>query len=228
MNVFFNFRQPSPQLAPTVLLLLSYPLGKFAAYTLPITTYRLPSALPFIGGATFSLNPGPWNIKEHVLVFIMSNVAVNAPYAMNAIVVADIYYGVHTDYGFSLILILATQLTGFGIAGICRRFLVWPASMIWPQNLVACTLLNTLHAEDDEAQVGLTRFRYFFYLFGAAFLWMFLPGTWSSLRSRRALAYVMFLQGSCSQRSRTLPSSAGSPRTTSQSISSLGRTPGSA
>jgi hypothetical protein len=38
-------------------------------------------------------------------------------------------------------------LAGFGLAGLCRRFLVWPASMVWPQNLVACTLLNTLHAE---------------------------------------------------------------------------------
>lgn len=98
---------------------------------------------------TFSLNPGPWNIKEHGLVFIMGNVAISSPYAINAIVVSEIYYNQIWGYWFSLVLVLATQLTGFGLAGLCRRFLVWPASMVWPQNLVACTLLNTLHAEEE-------------------------------------------------------------------------------
>jgi hypothetical protein len=72
---------------------------------------------------------------------------------------------------------LATQLTGFGLAGVCRRYLVWPASMIWPQNLVVCTLLNTLHAEDDESGTGgMTRYRFFVWVSIAAFAWQFLPG----------------------------------------------------
>jgi len=60
---------------------------------------------------------------------------------------------------------------------MCRRFLVWPASLIWPQNLVACTLLNTLHAEDDEGSGGMTRYR--FYVIGTccAFVWCFFPCT---------------------------------------------------
>ena len=77
---------------------------------------------------------------------------------------------------FNICLMLATQLTGFGLAGICRRFLVWPASMIWPQNLVVCTLLNTLHAEDDENGQGMTRYRFFLWVMFAAFAYQFLPG----------------------------------------------------
>ena len=83
MNVFFNFRQPAPTVVPLVLLLISYPIGKFLAFTLPITTYRiqLPGSMKDI---TFSLNPGPWNIKEHVLVFIMVHLllilVLNDPY----------------------------------------------------------------------------------------------------------------------------------------------------
>lgn len=157
----------------------------------PLTT---PSSIEF------SLNPGPWNIKEHVLVFIMANVAVAYPYAINAIVVAEVYYDIKLGYWFCLVLVLATQLTGFGLAGLCRRFLVWPASMVWPQNLVACTLLNTLHAEeegddfeppvDDDIPAssklvssktvkpmrGITRYRFFMYLTVASFFFFFLPG----------------------------------------------------
>nr|GAT56178.1 predicted protein [Mycena chlorophos] len=169
LNVFFNFRSPAPAVVPLALLLIAYPIGKFLAFTLPITTYRFRSI-------ELSLNPGPWNIKEHVLVFIMANVAVGAPYALNAIVVAEFYYNIKIDYWFALVLVLATQLTGFGLAGMSRRFLVWPASMVWPQNLVACTLLNTLHAEDDEASGGITRYRYFMLVGSAAFFWFFLPG----------------------------------------------------
>ena len=71
---------------------------------------------------------------------------------------------------------LATQLTGFGIAGLARRFLVRPASMVWPQNLVACTLLNTLHAEEDNQSGGITRYKFFMFTAVAAFIYYFLPG----------------------------------------------------
>jgi hypothetical protein len=45
---------------------------------------------------------------------------------------------------------------GFGLAGLSRRLLVWPASMIWPYNLVITTSLNTLHAGDDPGSPGIT------------------------------------------------------------------------
>ena len=173
LNVYYTFRSPAPSVAPLALVLISYPIGKFFAFVIPTRTYRLPR---WLGGLEFSLNPGPWSIKEHALVFIMANVAVTPPYALNAIVVLQIYYGVAYGFGFEVTLVLATQLTGFGLAGLCRRFLVWPASMVWPQNLVACALLNTLHAEEDEESGGISRYRFFMYLFGGTFFFFFLPG----------------------------------------------------
>jgi OPT family oligopeptide transporter len=172
MNVFFNFRQPAPIVIPIVILLIAHPLGKFLSYCLPITVYRLPR---FLGGAQFSLNPCPWNIKEHALVFVMTNVSVGPAYALNAVVVAEFYYNIHLGFGFCFLLLLATQLTGFGLAGLCRRFLVWPASMVWPQNLLTCTVLNTLHAEENE-NAGISRFRHFMYVFTGAFFFFFFPG----------------------------------------------------
>ena len=194
MNVFFNFRQPAPQVVPLVLVLVSYPVGKLAAYTLPIKRFRWSFPTLWLAPTgeskwwkqykiarksveySFSLNPGPWNIKEHVLVYIMANVAVGPPYALNAIVVSEIFYDINHGFWFNLVLVLATQLTGFGLAGLCRRFLVFPASMVWPQNLVTCTLLNTLHAEDDEESDGISRYK--FYMWGTlgAFLFFFFPG----------------------------------------------------
>jgi len=188
LNVYYTFRSPAPSVAPLTLVLIAYPIGKFFAFVIPAKTYRLPR---WLGGVEFSLNPGPWSIKEHALVYIMANVAVYPPYALNAIVVLQFYYGISYGFGFDLTLVLATQLTGFGLAGLCRRFLVWPASMVWPQNLVACTLLNTLHAEEDDESGGITRYRFFMYLFGGSFLFFFLPGKFSGGDSLVSLAHLL-------------------------------------
>jgi hypothetical protein len=64
---------------------------------------------------------------------------------------------------------------GFGIAGISRRLLVWPASMIWPYNLIITTNLNTFHAE-DEGTGGMTRFKFFMIALAGAFAYYFFPG----------------------------------------------------
>lgn len=125
----------------------------------------------------FSLNPGPWNIKEHALVYLMANVTVGSPFALTAVVVAEQNYNIHYSWWFSLLFMLTTQLSGFGLAGLCRRFLIWPASMVWPQNLVTCTVLNTLHAEEDEGRGGITRYKFFIWAGLGAFFWFFLPGT---------------------------------------------------
>ena len=65
-----------------------------------------------------------------MLVYIMANVAVGNPYALNTIVVTKVFYNIRHGFWFNLVTVLAIQLTG--LAGLCRRFLVWPASMVWP------------------------------------------------------------------------------------------------
>lgn len=67
VNQLFSVRQPSIGLDAVVAQLLSYPLGKAAEKFLPdigITLY----------GVRHSLNPGPFNQKEHMLISIMASV----------------------------------------------------------------------------------------------------------------------------------------------------------
>jgi len=173
LNIFFTFRYSSPWLAPSLVLLIAYPFGKALAFILPTRTWVFPRIL---GGGEFTLNPGPFNVKEHVLIYMMANVASSPSYVMNVIVVADRYYDLSFGPGFETLLILATLLTGFGLAGLCRGLLVKPASMIWPQDLVSSTLLNTLHAEDEDQSTGISRYRFFIYVMTGTFLWTFLPG----------------------------------------------------
>jgi hypothetical protein len=63
---------------------------------------------------------------------------------------------------------MSTQLIGYSIGGICKRFLVDPPSMIWPAGLVSTTLFNTMHSMDTcgaQGYGGISRVRFFTYVF---------------------------------------------------------------
>ena len=173
-NMFFAFRYPSPSLTPVVVMVLAYPLGKLLAAILPIHVFYLPR---WLGGFSFTLNPGAFNIKEHTLIAIMLNITIQQAYALNLIVVKDskAFYGQKETPSFEVIFTLASQILGFGLSGVLRPFLVEPASMLWPQSLLTTTVLNTLHAEEDAGRWGMTRLRWFAFVGLVAFVYNFFP-----------------------------------------------------
>lgn len=189
-NMVLNMRLPAPTLVPLIMLLVAYPCGKFMAAVLPIRTWTLPR---WLGGAQFSLNPGMFNIKEHTLITIVMNVSIGQAYALSMVIAMNspVFYNSPRPIGFSFLFTISSQLIGFFLAGISHRFLVTPASMIWPQNLVLATILNTLHAEEDGADGTMTRYRYFTYVIAGATLWYFVPGfLFTSLSSFGFLTWI--------------------------------------
>lgn len=78
INQLFSIRQPSITVLANVAQLLSFPLGKLWDKVMPdwgVTLF----------GSRISLNPGPFNKKEHMLITIMANVAYQTPYTNNII-----------------------------------------------------------------------------------------------------------------------------------------------
>lgn len=71
LNTFFSPRQPSISIGANVLQLLLAPCGIFLAKVLPDWTCVMPAKVPFFGGCTYALNPGPWSYKEQMLATIM-------------------------------------------------------------------------------------------------------------------------------------------------------------
>ncbi|KAI0035859.1 OPT oligopeptide transporter [Vararia minispora EC-137] len=167
VNQFFSFRFPSVTITTLVPLLLSYPILSFWTRVVP--------AVKVFG---ISLNPGPFNVKEHVIVTIMASVASSSAYATGIIAVQIVFYNQNPPFAYQWLLVMSTQLIGFSIGGLCRRFLVAPPSMIWPSNLVSATVFNTLHGHataGDKARGGISRERFFFYTFCIYFVWNFVP-----------------------------------------------------
>ncbi|EIW72833.1 hypothetical protein TREMEDRAFT_42014 [Tremella mesenterica DSM 1558] len=173
INTFFFFRFPAPYISPLLIQVASYPVGKAASWIIPIHTVYMPG---WLGGWKFSTNPGPFNIKEHTIIVIMANISVAPAYALFALSSLEFYYQHPVTSAFGIFMIMTTQMTGFAFAGFARRFVVWPASMIWPGNLVIATNLNTFHAEEDGFKGGMTRLKFLLIAGSASFGYYFLPG----------------------------------------------------
>ncbi|KAF9512435.1 hypothetical protein BS47DRAFT_1345351 [Hydnum rufescens UP504] len=168
LNQFFFFRYPSVTVGNLVAQLVSLPMGRAMARLLPdIKIFGLP------------LNPGPFTVKEHVLVTVMASVGYTSAYATDIIAVQRVFYKQTWNFSYQWLMVMSTQLIGFSVGGIARRFLVSPPSMIWPANLVYCALFNTLHSQHyagEGERGGVSRERFFVYVLIGGGIWYFLPG----------------------------------------------------
>ncbi|OWP04008.1 small oligopeptide transporter [Marssonina coronariae] len=175
-------------------LIIAWPLGHGWAKVMPTHQNT-------IFGLKWCLNPGPFNIKEHSIIVVMASVSFSAAYATDIILAQIAFYKQDFGLAFQLMLTISTQSIGYGIAGVMRKFLVYPAAMIWPGNLVSVTLMNAMYEEAapkdpsvsskektlefivaegsaNVPQVGgnMPRYRWFGYICLGAFIYYFIPG----------------------------------------------------
>jgi hypothetical protein len=72
-----------------------------------------------------------------------------------------------------------SQLVGYGIAGITRRFLVRPAAMLWPTMLPQVALFTSFHGVktkgDESSRYSMSRYKYFWLIFAIIFVWTWFP-----------------------------------------------------
>lgn len=161
--------------------LLVYPLGR--------AWERLPRwRVPLPAGLSFDTNPGRFSIKEHALVVICVNISSGAAYASGALtaIVSPVYWAADYGAGFSFLFLLTTQMIGFGLAGLARRWLVYPAALIWPSSLASTVLFRALHEQDASSPPAdgwtVTRYRFFGLATLAAFVLFWFPDyIWTSL-----------------------------------------------
>ena len=176
-RVVFTFHQvPYIVIGSLFIQIITFPLGKFMAWILP--RYRF-SAF----GYSFSLNPGPFTIKEHALISIMVNIAADGASITDISAAMRIVYGVRWPVGKQFFLGIVLQLLGFTFAGVMRQFLVWPASMIWPGALVRCALLNAMHQNYGKKETKhISRERFLYIAILCSFVWYWIPGyLWTGL-----------------------------------------------
>ncbi|KAK6222197.1 opt oligopeptide transporter [Colletotrichum tabaci] len=211
VNQLFSVRYPSITILANVAQLLAYPFGKLWEKTLPDVGFTL-------AGQRISLNPGPFNRKEHMLITIMANVAYNIPYT-NYIIWTQwlpkfFNQSWASNFGYQLLISLSTNFIGYGLAGLCRRFLVYPSYCVWPASLVTIALNSAFHTDKNSAVDGpfrtvwrASRQKFFYLAFAAMFVWFWFPNylftalssfswiTWIAPKSRNLATVTGFNSG---------------------------------
>lgn len=170
LNQFFWYRTEPLTITAISAQIAVVPLGRLMAAK--ITDRVFFKGTPW----EFTLNPGPFNVKEHVLITIFANSGAGTVYAIHVVTVVKVFYKKHISFFVSLIVVITTQVLGFGWAGIFRRYLVEPAAMWWPANLVQVSLFRALHEKEERPKGGVTRTQFFLIAFICSFAYYVFPG----------------------------------------------------
>ncbi|KAJ7137021.1 OPT oligopeptide transporter [Mycena epipterygia] len=163
------FRTTTASFSVFFVILVSDPMGRFMARTLP--DYTVP-----LGRFAFSLNPGPWSPKEHALVGIAANAGSQGQWATYLPTNAKLYYGIDYSPAVSLFFGWGAALIGFSFVAMCRQVLIYDPTYIFPLSLQQVTLYRSMEQNGKEGSERAKRqMKGFWFIFVATFLWQFLP-----------------------------------------------------
>lgn len=166
ISQLFFYKSNSPSFSSYFVILISLPIGKAMAR-------RLPKKRVHFLRWSFELNPGPFSIKEHLLIAILASSGASSAYASDILNIQELFFNQQMGIIASLTLLITTQTIGFGFAGLVHDLLVKPVPMLFPGTLVTTTMFNTLHAQRSIETKA--RLQFFAMAFIGIFLYQFLP-----------------------------------------------------
>ncbi|BGP27035.1 hypothetical protein JCM10295v2_005997 [Rhodotorula toruloides] len=120
------------------------------------------------------LNPCQFTLKEHVAIVIMSATAASSAEAISVFAADELYYNITPNYGVAIFTLLASQLLGYGIAGLMRAFCVFPTYIVYPNLVPTVNLFDALH-RDKNVAAQKKRLKFFWIVFAIIFVWEVVP-----------------------------------------------------
>lgn len=161
LQTIYYFKPQAIYVSIVFLTVIAYILGELMAL-----------AIPRIGPVGRFLNPGPFNAKEHVFVVVMASAGATSAVATEILAAQRLYYNMTPNPGAAVFLVIASQLLGYGIAGLLRGVLVQPSKMLWPINIPVNSLMETFHRDKSETA---RRIKVFLCVFFFMFFYEIIP-----------------------------------------------------
>ncbi|EFX03567.1 putative plant-like oligopeptide transporter [Grosmannia clavigera kw1407] len=160
------FRTTTAPFPVFFVILASAPLGRYMARILP--DYRVS-----LGRWSFSLNPGPFSIKEHAIIGIAANAGSQGQWATYLPTNAALYYGITMNPAVALFFGWGASLLGFSFAAMVRKILIDDPEFIFPLSLQQVTLYHSM--QSGVRARDRRRMQVFWLLLVGTFAWQFLP-----------------------------------------------------
>ncbi|KAF8365045.1 hypothetical protein HHK36_032951 [Tetracentron sinense] len=149
MKAFFSYRQNQLYISSFCTQIVVLPLGKLMAATLPTNPVRIPGTK-----WSFSMNPGPFSMKEHALISIFASTGSESPTVMAIATTIKAYYHRKVNPLAFVLMTISSQLMGYGFAGL---------------------LMRTLHEPEVRPKRQLTRMQFFLIVLVCSFAYYIVP-----------------------------------------------------
>ncbi|PPQ75716.1 hypothetical protein CVT24_002577 [Panaeolus cyanescens] len=120
------------------------------------------------------MNPGPFNIKEHVAITIFASTAADSALAISIFAADDLFYGIQPNAAIGIFTLIGSQLMGYGLGGVMRSFLVYPTYIVFPNLLPIVQLFDALH-RGKKIFMQKKRVKFFWMVFIGIFVWEWFP-----------------------------------------------------
>lgn len=145
--------------------------GEWLAATLPAWEIRIPFT-----NLGFNLNPGPFSVKEHVLVVICAASGATYNLAYSPIASAELFFGHKFNPAVAIIFMWTVVWIGYAYAAIARQFLVYDPQYPWYQALCQAALFETQkNQRENPSPISRRQMMIFFLVLLGVFMWQFLP-----------------------------------------------------
>ena len=126
MSMMSHFRTTYAPYSVFFVQIASSYAGVWLADILPAWKVRVPFTR-----FSFSLNPGPFSVKEHVLITISaaSGATYNLGYA--PVSIAELYFNSKINPAVAIFFMWSIVFTGYSFAAIARQFLIYDPQFPW-------------------------------------------------------------------------------------------------
>ncbi|KAF2188610.1 OPT superfamily oligopeptide transporter [Zopfia rhizophila CBS 207.26] len=144
----------------------SHYVGLWLTELLPKRTFRVPFTK-----LSFSLNPGPWNSKEHVLVTVTAASGATSNAAWAPISLAQLYYGTYIPAAACIFFMWAIVFIGYAMAALARQFLLYDPIYTWPYALMQTAVFETMRKSARDSWAARKQKYVFFGALGFIIIW---------------------------------------------------------
>lgn len=166
-----SYRTTSAAYSIFFVQIASHWCGKFLARVLPAYEIRVFGSKKY----KFNLNPGPWSIKEAVLVTITASSGATGSLGTNCMSLAEVYYGDKVNAAVAIFFMWSIVFTGYAAAALARNLLLFDPQYVWPQALMQTNLFQSQNNSDKDSKAASKQMRIFFAVLLGCCVWEFFP-----------------------------------------------------
>ncbi|KAF9269595.1 oligopeptide transporter [Marasmius fiardii PR-910] len=172
VSQIYYFKPVLVSVSTVFLLLITYTIGEVMANFLPRRSTVEGTRLQFLGPALHVINPGPFQLKEHVVATLISSTAAYGSAAVQNFAVQRLFYDTNVGALTAVLATFSTACFGMGLVGILRPLTVYPSEMVYWANLPTVTVFQALHFDTTGNR---KRKKLFWGAFTGMFIWEIIP-----------------------------------------------------